>query len=572
MQSLEKLVEQRDVPALKAYMAEHDLVVRDGKIKSRDPNAHLAESQRFNFLQLAAKIRLNSLYGALLNNVCRFYDERIGQSTTLSGRSIVKHMNAKNNEIITGIYDYKGDALIYSDTDSNPHDTTIYTSSGRMTIEALFELCAEKWKRGDKEYSCDPSISVLSYDPKSDKGLLKKFNYVYRHKVKKPRWRVTDSFGNQVEMTGDHSMMIERDGQLLAMKPRELLEGDIIISLDCDQIAVKRSPVAKIEQLDDFDDEYVYDIGVDLETPYFFANDILVHNSSYFSAYEVLKDHPDYKDFDWSRENVIALYDMIADETNATFPEFMRKTFHTTLERGGLIKAGRELVASKGLFIKKKKYAVMIYDLEGTRLDKDGKPGKLKPMGLDLKRADTPRFMQKFLESLLVDILTDKSNAEMYESVREFRRAFKDRPGWEKGAPKKVRNLNHFNDLREAAANRDLRSPLKKGEKLKVNMPGHVLASLNWNLLCDLNDDRHAMRITDSARIIVCKLRKNSYDMTSIAYPIDEAHLPKWFQELPFDHAEMENVIIDKKLTNLVGVLDWDLADTMEYGGDDFFA
>jgi hypothetical protein len=38
--------------------------------------------------------------------------------------------------------------------------------------------------------------------------------------------------------------------------------------------------------------------------------------------------------------------------------------------------------------------------------------------------------------------------------------------------------------------------------------------------------------------------------------------LPKWFQELPFDHAEMEAAIINNKIDNLIGVLDWDLEST----------
>ena len=98
-----------------------------------------------------------------------------------------------------------------------------------------------------------------------------------------------------------------------------------------------------------------------------------------------------------------------------------------------------------------------------------------------------------------------------------------------------------------------------------------VLASLNWNALCDLYYDRHAIRITDSARIIVCKLLNNSYDMTSIAYPIDETHLPQWFRDLPFDHSDMETKIVDNKLDNLVGVLEWDLTDTREKSGGEFF-
>ena len=44
--------------------------------------------------QLVKKINLNSLYGAILNPGCRFFDMRIGQSVTLTGRCITKHMGA----------------------------------------------------------------------------------------------------------------------------------------------------------------------------------------------------------------------------------------------------------------------------------------------------------------------------------------------------------------------------------------------------------------------------------------------------------------------------------------------
>jgi hypothetical protein len=39
------------------------------------------------------------------------------------------------------------------------------------------------------------------------------------------------------------------------------------------------------------------------------------------------------------------------------------------------------LLQLKDLYITKKRYAALIYDLEGFRLDTDGKPGKVKAMG-----------------------------------------------------------------------------------------------------------------------------------------------------------------------------------------------
>jgi len=89
-----------------------------------------------------------------------------------------------------------------------------------------------------------------------------------------------------------------------------------------------------------------------------------------------------------------------------------------------------------------------------------------------------------------------------------------------------------------------------------------VLAAINWNMLKKMYADAYSQNITDGQKVIVCKLLHNPLNMTSVAYPIDELHLPKWFQELPFDHAEMEKTIINNKIDNLIGILDWDIQQT----------
>ena len=95
-------------------------------------------------------------------------------------------------------------------------------------------------------------------------------------------------------------------------------------------------------------------------------------------------------------------------------------------------------------------------------------------------------------------------------------------------------------------------------------MPGHVRASINWNTLKRMYNDKYSMGITDGAKVIVCKLKSNPLDYSRVAYPVDELRLPQWFKDLPFDHAEMEATIIDKKLENLIGVLNWNLTSTEE--------
>ena len=77
-----------------------------------------------------------------------------------------------------------------------------------------------------------------------------------------------------------------------------------------------------------------------------------------------------------------------------------------------------------------------------------------------------------------------------------------------------------------------------------------------------MNSDNYSMNIVDGMKVIVCKLKNNPMGYTSVAYPTDELRLPSWFQELPFADEEMESVIIDNKLGNLLGVLDWDIKST----------
>ena len=339
--------------------------------------------------QLVKKINLNSLYGAILNPGCRFFDKRIGQSTTLTGRAIAKHMSAEVNKVITGKYDHVGDSIIYGDTDS-----------------------------------------------------------------------------------------------------------------------------------------------------------------VYFSAFPILKKEIEEGKIPWTKDSVIKLYDQVCEEANKTFPKFMMEAFHCPKSRSDVIAAGREIVAESGLYITKKRYAALIYDNEGQRTDVDGKPGKVKAMGLDLKRSDTPVFMQDFLSELLMMVLQEASEKDILERISEFRTEFKLRPGYEKGSPKRANRIGDYQ-----------RKEQREG---KANMPGHVRASINWNTLKRMNNDKYSQEIVDGMKVIVCKLKQNPLGYTSVAYPTDELRIPEWFKELPFDGDAMESTIIDNKLDNLIGVLNYDIASTLQ--------
>ena len=335
---------------------------------------------------------------------------------------------------------------------------------------------------------------------------------------------------------------------------------------------VIRETVSSVEELGYFDNEYVYDIGIDNETPYFFGNEILVHNSVYFTAEPLLKDLGDEgKDLLDNVDYMIEFYDQVADTMNKSFAPFMDMAFNTNMERGSIIKAGRELVAGVGYFIKKKKYALMVIDDEGKRLDVNGKPGKLKVTGLDIKRSDTPKFIQDFLKDILLDLLHGKTKENIYEKIIDFRETFRSLEPWEKSAPKKVNNLSGYEEKIDNNNDQDVFN--KKKETSKVNLPGNVSASLNWNKLVKINKDNTVPLIKDGARIYTVPLKKNNYAMNTVAFPLEiENSLPNWFKKLPFDIGQLEEIGIDKKLENLFGCLNWDLEKTKKSTAiDDFF-
>jgi hypothetical protein len=147
-------------------------------------------------------------------------------------------------------------------------------------------------------------------------------------------------------------------------------------------------------------------------------------------------------------------------------------------------------------------------------------------------------------------VLTGSSEQDVLDYITEFRTSFKAMNGWEKGSPKRANNVTTY-QAKEVAVG-------------KANLPGHVRASINWNTLKRMYGDKYSMAITDGQKVIVCKLKANPLEYASVAYPVDELRLPQWFKDLPFDHAEMEATIIDKKLGNLIGVLNWNISSTEE--------
>jgi len=319
-------------------------------------------------------------------------------------------------------------------------------------------------------------------------------------------------------------------------------------------MATQRERIAKVECLGEVDD-YVYDISMRFGDPTFFANGLAVHNtdSVYFSAVPILE-----KDMELDVDSAVKLYDYVSNAVSDTFPEFLKSEFNIPLAAGKVMKAGREVVGKSALFNSKKRYAILVMDNEGKRYE----GGKLKAMGIDLKRSDTPVFIQNFLEEILLDCLEGDIEGNVIKKIIEYKKEFNEMNSWAKGMPKAVNNLTAYSAKIQNKINLpNLDSKFAKpGPKVSNAVPGHVRASVNWNNYKKAMGDNYSMTIADGMKVVVCSLKHNAMGYDSIAYPTDELHLPDWFKELPFDDKDMEGKVLDKKIENVIGKMGFDLS------------
>ena len=248
-------------------------------------------------------------------------------------------------------------------------------------------------------------------------------------------------------------------------------------------------------------------------------------------------------------EDAILLADEIASATNATFAPFMSTRFICTPERSELIKAVRELVAIRGLFLDaKKKYTLRVIDKEGKTTD------ELKSMGSEIKKADTPKSIQKFLKQMmdlvLDDSLTDDElSASLETHVNSNRR----------GLIHKVDDLlsigvaKQINNLEKQYVEWQRTEKVKNG---KVRLPGHVRAAINYNELLIGFHDTSSKILKSGDKGVIFYVKNNEYGISNIAFPSDITKLPDWFTEnFKVDLHITEEKMIDMKLEGIFNAL-----------------
>jgi DNA polymerase elongation subunit (family B) len=142
----------------------------------KDPNKLYEIEKRiakYNNIQLAKKVSLNSAYGALGSQYFRFYDLRMALGVTTAGQLSIRWIENKINEYMNKLLKTDKDYVIASDTDSiylklgdlvekvYPNQTDV-----KQVISFMDKVCEDKLQPFiDKSYQ-DLASYVCAYDQK----------------------------------------------------------------------------------------------------------------------------------------------------------------------------------------------------------------------------------------------------------------------------------------------------------------------------------------------------------------------------------------------------------------------
>ena len=232
--------------------------------------------------QLALKKFINSVYGATASKYFIAHNTAVAESITLQGQDLNHFSENAVNAYFQGIFQadtelhaklgitteaaksisiakgkttetglLEGDEFSYlegnqsltvaGDTDSQIGDTQIVIDNNHISMEDFFTQC--KYENNDivlKTSNNSEIIPVhnhvtLTYIDHDNKTCERPVKYIMRHKVSKDKFCLTTKTGKKMIMTGDHSVMIIRNNELISIPARNILKTDKVITIASDK-------------------------------------------------------------------------------------------------------------------------------------------------------------------------------------------------------------------------------------------------------------------------------------------------------------------------------------------------
>lgn len=237
-------------------------------------------------------------------------------------------------------------------------------------------------------------------------------------------------------------------------------------------------------------------------------------------------------------EDIIGAADAVADFVNSSYPDFLKHAFNCPASRTHHVESNREIVADSILVMSKKRYAAHVINDEGESTD------KIKILGLETKKSDTPEFVKNALYQIIAAILEGKDKSHLDYMIRKFEREYRHQNLKDIARPISVKGLKFYNDEYEMTGS-------EKG------FPYNVRAARYYNSLCGPSDRK--IMPGEKVGILYIKSRESKY----IAFPIDINEFPSFMNDIVIDYkTQWEKA--HKKIVSYMSAVGWDFQSQKE--------
>lgn len=241
----------------------------------------------------------------------------------------------------------------------------------------------------------------------------------------------------------------------------------------------------------------VYDIEVE-DCHNFFANDILVHNSTYVNVQELIDQKLQCKT---NAEIVDYIEKLVVNIVQPTLNKKLRSLVNSMGADNCLLDKKLECIGPSAVFIAKKKYAFNILYSEGVRYSEP----KMKVMGIEIVRSSTPSIVKDYLKESMKLCMSDTESV-LQKKVKEVKKSFMQQDYINISFPRGVNGMEVYAD---------------KASIYKKGCPIHVRGALLYNhTLKRLGLDSKYPAIADGDKVKFVALKMpNPLHENVIAFP-----------------------------------------------------
>ena len=240
-------------------------------------------------------------------------------------------------------------------------------------------------------------------------------------------------------------------------------------------------------------------------------------------------------------EKIYEIATEVQNYVNEFYDVFAAKVFNTSKHR---LEIKQEMIARTGFWVKKKRYALWVIADNGVPMD------ELKVTGLDVVRSSFPKSFQKFMKSVLVDILKSRDRDQIDDDIIAFKKNLNDVLFAEVAKNSSIKDIKKYADPAK-----DM--PLGKFVK---GTPSHVKASINYNKMLKLfKCPPKYPPIKNGDKVKIAYLKQNRYGLSELAFrgDSDPEEIVQFIKEY-FDAKELFSSELEEKLKAFYRALQWE--------------